>query len=90
MGSPMYPAGTNHFNPYSPLFKKEQRTYLGKNTICVYIECCPVLGFTIFMSNLGITSMACVLYYLGKEFFFWYYLIPYIVSFLMSVHVTWS
>ncbi|KAK7678671.1 hypothetical protein QCA50_018252 [Cerrena zonata] len=25
MGSPMYPAGTNHFSPYSPLFKKEQR-----------------------------------------------------------------
>ena len=25
MGSKMYPAGTNHFSPYSPLFKKEQR-----------------------------------------------------------------
>ncbi|KAF8880016.1 fatty acid desaturase-domain-containing protein [Infundibulicybe gibba] len=26
MGSKMYPAGTNHFSPSSPLFKKEQRT----------------------------------------------------------------
>ncbi|KAI0076538.1 hypothetical protein K474DRAFT_1597790 [Panus rudis PR-1116 ss-1] len=25
MGSKMYPEGTNHFSPYSPLFKKEQR-----------------------------------------------------------------
>ncbi|RXW15580.1 hypothetical protein EST38_g10275 [Candolleomyces aberdarensis] len=25
MGSPSYPLGTNHFNPCSPLFKKEQR-----------------------------------------------------------------
>ncbi|KAF8955033.1 hypothetical protein BDZ97DRAFT_1907949 [Flammula alnicola] len=25
MGSPMYPSGTNHFNPNSPLFKPEQR-----------------------------------------------------------------
>ncbi|KAJ2934392.1 hypothetical protein H1R20_g2700, partial [Candolleomyces eurysporus] len=28
MGSPSYPPGTNHFNPYSPLFKKEQRKSL--------------------------------------------------------------
>ena len=28
MGSPMYPPGTNHFNPNSPLFKSEQRTSL--------------------------------------------------------------
>lgn len=25
MGSKMYPPGTNHFDPNSPLFKKEQR-----------------------------------------------------------------
>lgn len=34
MGSPMYPPGTNHFNPNSPLFKSEQRT-------SVYWTCCP-------------------------------------------------
>ncbi|KAG5644348.1 hypothetical protein DXG03_008645 [Asterophora parasitica] len=28
MGSKMYPPGTNHFNPDSPLFKKEQREQL--------------------------------------------------------------
>lgn len=55
-----------------------------------FVDIFSILGFTIFMSNLGITSMACVLYYLGKEFFFWYYLIPYIVSFLASLHVTRS
>ena len=26
MGSKMYPPGTNHFDPSSPLFKPEQRT----------------------------------------------------------------
>ncbi|KAJ3507813.1 hypothetical protein NLJ89_g6095 [Agrocybe chaxingu] len=60
MGSPMYPPGTNHFNPYSPLFKKEQR-------------------FSIVLSNIGIASMAFILYALGRQFFFWYYLIPYVL-----------
>lgn len=28
LGSKMYPKGTNHFSPYSALFKKEQREYI--------------------------------------------------------------
>ncbi|KAF9475735.1 hypothetical protein BDN70DRAFT_221382 [Pholiota conissans] len=60
MGSPMYPPGTNHFNPMSPLFKKEQR-------------------FNIFMSDLGLTIMASWLYYMGREFFLWHYLVPYLL-----------
>jgi len=59
MGSPMYPPGTNHFTPSSPLFKKEQRN-------------------AIIMSNIGISTMAAILIYKGREFFFWYYLIPYV------------
>ncbi|KAH9476003.1 Delta(12) fatty acid desaturase [Psilocybe cubensis] len=60
MGSPMYPPGTNHFSPYSPLFKKEQR-------------------FSIFMSNVGLGAMSFILYKLGREFFLWYYLAPYVL-----------
>ena len=42
-------------------------------------------GFSIFMSNLGIGSMAFILYKLGREFFFKYYLIPYLVRFLRTL-----
>ncbi|KAF8192985.1 fatty acid desaturase-domain-containing protein [Pholiota molesta] len=60
MGSPMYPPGTNHFDPMSPLFKKEQR-------------------FNIFMSDLGLLAMSSWLYYMGREFFLWNYLVPWIL-----------
>lgn len=60
MGSPMYPPGTNHFNPNSPLFKSEQRN-------------------SIVLSNIGLSIMGCILFYMGREFFFWYYLIPYVL-----------
>ena len=38
------------------------------------------IGFSIIMSNIGLTVMSCFLYYMGGEFFFKYYLIPYLVS----------
>ncbi|KAG2003676.1 delta-12-fatty acid desaturase [Coprinopsis cinerea AmutBmut pab1-1] len=60
MGAPMYPPGTNHFNPNSALFKPEQRN-------------------SIILSNVGIGSMAVMLYLAGKEFFLWYYLPPYLL-----------
>ncbi|KAF8884402.1 fatty acid desaturase-domain-containing protein [Gymnopilus junonius] len=60
MGSRMYPPGANHFNPYSALFKKEQR-------------------HLIFMSDLGIATTFFILYCLGRNFFFSYYVIPYLL-----------
>jgi omega-6 fatty acid desaturase (delta-12 desaturase) len=60
MGSPMYPTGTNHFDPSSPLFKKEQR-------------------FSIIMSNFGLIAMSTILYFAGWNFFWNFYLIPYIL-----------
>lgn len=67
MGSPMYPPGTNHFNPNALLFKKEQR-------------------FNILMSDVALVFMSFWLYYMGREFFLWYYVVPWIVS---ISHVEW-
>lgn len=37
-------------------------------------------GASIILSNLGIGTMGCFLFYMGREFFLWYYLIPYMAS----------
>lgn len=58
MGSPMYPAGTNHFSPYSPLFKKEQRKYIQKISwdvdsyfaiVQVFRSSCPMSGLVLWV-----------------------------------------
>ena len=77
MGSPMYPPGTKHFNPNSPLFKSEQRTSL---TLLDFLTSSSLKGTSIILSNLGVSIMGCFLFYMGQDFFLWYYLIPYVVS----------
>lgn len=67
MGSPMYPPGTNHFNPMSPLFKKEQR-------------------FNVLISDVALVVMSCWFCCMGREFFLWHYMVPWIVSTLHFMH----
>jgi len=104
MGSPMYPPGTNHFNPNSPLFKSEQRKFFAFSLfyfwtlyLCALffvditsyfqfsqnfnlLNFLPLKGTSIVVSNIGLSIMACFLFYMGRDFFLWYYLIPYLVS----------
>jgi len=40
----------------------------------------PLKGTSIVVSNIGLSIMGCFLFYMGRDFFLWYYLIPYLVS----------
>lgn len=61
MGNKKYPPGTNHFSPFSPLFKPSQR-------------------YVIVLSNIGLVTQTCLLAYLGRTFFLWSYLVPYLLT----------
>lgn len=64
MGSKMYPAGTNHFSPYSPLFKKEQR-------MGIIISDIGLLAMASLLTYAGSTY--------GWKAVFMYYAIPYML-----------
>lgn len=81
----MYPKGTNHFSPYSALFKKEQRK-------CTRFSALPngahsdvvLTGLGIFMSDVGLIGMMSLLYLFARTYgwsaFVMYYFVPYVVS----------
>ncbi|KAG6829242.1 hypothetical protein H0H87_012189 [Tephrocybe sp. NHM501043] len=45
-GSPMYPAGTNHFQPSSPLFKPQERNGVIASNIGITFMCCALYLWT--------------------------------------------
>lgn len=85
MGNKKYPPGTNHFSPFSPLFKPSQRTcILPLQFPPSYAHEAFKLGYVIVLSNIGLVTQTCLLAYLGRTFFLWSYLVPYLVSPLLS------
>ncbi|KZT40976.1 hypothetical protein SISSUDRAFT_1113206 [Sistotremastrum suecicum HHB10207 ss-3] len=63
MGSPMYPPGTNHFEPESPIFKKEQRRMVVLSDIGVGAVA-AILAYATYKSSLS----AFIKYYLVTYF----------------------
>jgi hypothetical protein len=52
------------------------------NSDCLTFHISPHLqGTSIILSDLGVGIMGCFLFYMGRNFFLWYYLIPYLVSY---------
>jgi hypothetical protein len=81
MGSKMYPPGTNHFDPNSPLFKKEQGQL---QTLFLKYEYSRMpTGNSIMMSNAGLAAMLSILAYMGPSIVARYYLVPYLVGVLL-------
>ena len=77
----MYPPFTNHFSPYSALFKPEQRMFVPAGLAIVNSP--YTSGQGIIMSDIGISAMIGVLVYLGN-LWGWktivaYYFIPYVL-----------
>ncbi|KAH9940693.1 fatty acid desaturase-domain-containing protein [Amylocystis lapponica] len=74
MGSKMYPPGTNHFSPYSALFKKEQRRGIIVSDIGISV----MLSLLVYAGHL-----------LGWKAVVMYYVVPYIVCnhWLMSTYL---
>lgn len=77
MGSKMYPPGTNHFDPDSPLFKPEQReqSHWHRDLLTNSIS----LGNSIIISNVALTAMLTAMAYVGPTLVLKYYLAPYLV-----------
>ncbi|TFK32080.1 delta-12 fatty acid desaturase [Crucibulum laeve] len=65
MGSPMYPPGTNHFNPSSPLFKPHERNGIIASNV----------GLSVMASLLYVCTSK-----LGVMSFILHYFIPYILA----------
>jgi len=65
MGSPMYPAGTNHFQPSSPLFKPHERNGIIASNI----------GLSVMSSVLYLWTKE-----VGLGYFFKLYFVPYLLS----------
>ncbi|KAJ3492010.1 hypothetical protein NLI96_g281 [Meripilus lineatus] len=65
MGSPMHPTGTNHFSPYSPIFKADQRK--------------GILVSDVGIAAMGAVLLS-MGRYLGWRGFVAYYMVPYMVS----------
>ena len=80
MGSAAYPKGTNHFSPSSPLFKPSQRVWFLSSLAFFFIPSGVAAEKYIILSNLGLCITATVLVFLGRDFFWWCYFIPYVVS----------
>ncbi|TFY69825.1 hypothetical protein EVJ58_g181 [Rhodofomes roseus] len=80
-GSNRYPKGTNHFSPYSPLFRPDQ------STIAVLINVVELdmirSGLGILLSDIGILGMGLVLRRAANLYGAWavfmYYFIPYVL-----------
>ena len=78
MGNPKYPRGTNHFNPNSPLFKPDEREYSFSNH--PFPEFLTFLtGKAVVQSNVSLLLWAAVMYHFGRDFFWGYYLVPWVV-----------
>jgi omega-6 fatty acid desaturase (delta-12 desaturase) len=65
LGSPMYPAGTNHYNPYSKLFKEYERSGIVASDIGLTVMSCLLyayfkpLGLAAFMKFYFIPYLLC-------------------------------
>lgn len=81
----MYPPGTNHFNPHSPLFKEYQRAsralYERRRYYRVLIT--RFIGNSILLSDIGVASMVSLLIYAARHVGWtavgMYYFVPYLV-----------
>ncbi|KDQ60225.1 hypothetical protein JAAARDRAFT_191632 [Jaapia argillacea MUCL 33604] len=74
MGSRMYPPGTNHFQPSSPLFKDKERPYIMLSNVGLVFM---TTMLTIFTRRFGFAA------------FLAYYFIPYISADLLEVMFTY-
>lgn len=87
----MYPQGTNHFSPYSTLFKKEHRTFLIIEVKSTYVFTFRfLLGKGIIISDIGIAVMVYALMYAsrccGWKLVIASYFLPYVVSGPLNLH----
>ncbi|KAI0826081.1 delta-12 fatty acid desaturase [Irpex lacteus] len=65
LGSPMYPPGTNHFSPSSPLFKNEKRHRIVISNIGLAVMSCVLMAYG---------------YHVGLRNFIKVYFIPYLLA----------
>jgi hypothetical protein len=92
LGSKMYPTGTNHFDPRSMLFKDHEREFSCLLSFWSYFTCFAI-GWSIFLSDVGIGCMVAVLGYFVNHYgwlsVFMYYGIPYLVRGfkIMTMHL---
>ncbi|KAI0088311.1 delta-12 fatty acid desaturase [Irpex rosettiformis] len=65
LGSPMYPPGTNHFSPSSPLFKNEKKQRIVISNIGLAVMSCILVAYG---------------YHVGLRNFIKFYFIPYLLA----------
>lgn len=78
MGGVSHPPGTNHFNPFSTLFKPQQRK--GSSTPSIQFISHAITGKSIIISDVSLAIMLYILYRMGWDMVSKYYIIPYFVS----------